>query len=907
MNIVGPTRIILLNAGKYAYGEVELTRPLHLIGPNNVGKTSLIATLQFLYIDDQRYMHFSRDMSETRRYYFPDQNSYILFECLTPTGYQVLGVQGLGPLRQFEFRRFAYRGQFELDDFVDDQRKIRPSDEISARLASKEYRILEPKHLRAALTGIGDGQGVHLGLVPIRNQDQYERFRTVFRNLLRLAHLRQDELKRFLFDIYQGGFQQREIDLEEGYTAQFKKVQKGASELRDLRSVADEASHALKLAEERNLIRQRLPGLLKAIHEGYLAWEADFLRKEAALKGRLNELDREQRMGRERIQELQGMQSSLAEKRGALKGRLDEVAAGQEMFRDFVEDFERARLSDLGKRIEEISMMLRDASYEPVDLVRLRIAEEEHELAERQKRLSTLNRAAARRLKEILDTGQIESLFRLLNPALLGLGMGADGAEIRDEAGLRKRLMDIFSHIHAGVYSDDAVKLSLSAVPAVALKDFTDAEKIQQDIERLSSSLRRSRAALEAARNMDELKRRKAVLEEESQSCQERLYHYKRFQEFLAQSGAWQAEYDGIATKLSALAAELDGLVQRQTVLAEERRQAMDELDALTRERDRLLSRVRRLKPLALEWPGARAAEPEAQLEDMITRYEREWEDERQLSLRLIDILMAIEKRTYGRFRRETEEETLRLLRDELDALEEKEKAVAELWKGFAADLRNAFKGLARDMDALKMQVAELNRRLAGVSVSNLTRLVLIVREQEEWMARIRTISDAEEMPLFIDRDATERAFENLGDLLSRYQRVHLMDLFNLCFEVTTSGGATRRYDHLDTIESHGTTITIKVLVNLLLLRDLLKEQDVYIPFYLDEASSLDRDNLRAIVEQAQTLGFIPVLASPEAMDAADNLYFLKESAGRIVLEPKTSLVRLRREPRAPEEAAVGP
>ena len=34
------------------------------------GKTTLISTLQYLYIDDQRQMHFSRDSEETRRYYF---------------------------------------------------------------------------------------------------------------------------------------------------------------------------------------------------------------------------------------------------------------------------------------------------------------------------------------------------------------------------------------------------------------------------------------------------------------------------------------------------------------------------------------------------------------------------------------------------------------------------------------------------------------------------------------------------------------------------------------------------------------------------------------------------------------------------------------------------------------------
>jgi hypothetical protein len=40
-------------------------------------------------------------------------------------------------------------------------------------------------------------------------------------------------------------------------------------------------------------------------------------------------------------------------------------------------------------------------------------------------------------------------------------------------------------------------------------------------------------------------------------------------------------------------------------------------------------------------------------------------------------------------------------------------------------------------------------------------------------------------------------------------------------------------------------------------------------------------------------MGFTPILASPEAMDVADNLYYLKDRKGRLLLE-KNALVRLR-------------
>ena len=83
----GPARIILIRAGKYDYAEAELNGSLQIVGPNNTGKTTLINTLQFLYVDDRSRMSFgSYSLDQTLEYYFPGHYSYVLFECQTVRG-----------------------------------------------------------------------------------------------------------------------------------------------------------------------------------------------------------------------------------------------------------------------------------------------------------------------------------------------------------------------------------------------------------------------------------------------------------------------------------------------------------------------------------------------------------------------------------------------------------------------------------------------------------------------------------------------------------------------------------------------------------------------------------------------------------------------------------------------------
>src|SRR5882724_1870288 len=91
----GPQRLVLINSGCYEYAEVDLAGSLQIVGPNNTGKTTLINTLQFLYVDDRSRMSFgSYSLDQTLEYYFPGHYSYVLFECQTVRGLAVVGWRG---------------------------------------------------------------------------------------------------------------------------------------------------------------------------------------------------------------------------------------------------------------------------------------------------------------------------------------------------------------------------------------------------------------------------------------------------------------------------------------------------------------------------------------------------------------------------------------------------------------------------------------------------------------------------------------------------------------------------------------------------------------------------------------------------------------------------------------------
>lgn len=140
---------------------------------------------------------------------------------------------------------------------------------------------------------------------------------------------------------------------------------------------------------------------------------------------------------------------------------------------------------------------------------------------------------------------------------------------------------------------------------------------------------------------------------------------------------------------------------------------------------------------------------------------------------------------------------------------------------------------------------------------------------------------------LFDDDPQQESAIANFRRKIQDNPVIRFTDLFTLGFTVTGADDQRHTYHDFRQIESHGTTITIKVLFNLLLLKDQLRRDDCAVPFFLDEIQTLDPANRRAILQMARQLGFIAITAAPEAISEVDSLYFLQPKNGRIVLRQR--------------------
>ncbi len=130
--------------------------------------------------------------------------------------------------------------------------------------------------------------------------------------------------------------------------------------------------------------------------------------------------------------------------------------------------------------------------------------------------------------------------------------------------------------------------------------------------------------------------------------------------------------------------------------------------------------------------------------------------------------------------------------------------------------MRGSCAAILRDLEEVKKAVTALNRAFTGVQVSNLLAIRMDVIELTDFVGAFRKLANVEQPGLFDDSTGLETVLASFRQKFEHNPLLRYADLFTLRFTATGDDGKPNHYhDFKQGVESHGTTITIKVLFNL--------------------------------------------------------------------------------------------
>lgn len=901
----GIRRLLLLNTASYSLGDFPLDRPLSISAPNNRGKSTAINALQFPFLSNMNDMSFPRSNEDTKKYYFPYDNSYVMSEIVTETGSYIVGSVGKGQASGYDYQLFAYQSKLDIDDFLSDDaesdgKQVRNYKELKAHLAKRGVWVksLHPKQMRDALMGktitLPNDEKFTIGVFRLRSMtdENYRLFIRVFKNLLHMNNVNLDEMKRLLIDVLLPGEGSSTVDFMARYAIMNEEVESAKGHVDTAKRIAPD----VKILAEAKESREEAYGVLRALFSPITAAYAVEKEKRkqdihnnqneiSSIKPRMKGLKDSQAPLQQSIEE-------LAVKKDGLKKQLDAIAEGETRFALYgsIEQFQQ-RIGSMQKEVERLVGELQRTHPEDIKGIRDDLKTVNQQSKDFKARMSAIDNNLLFVLTEHFGESQIQTIAKLLSRNLLSaLPLGDEGVAILNEDEFFERISKALTKCKDGNYNDGHIRVNLQKLQPIDIDDYFNYDRIQEKLTRLEKRRTDLDRDLEVALDYKGMEQTKEDLRGKIKDEERNLAEYQSFLVARRGKAEFQENLDDVTSDLDAAKSELEGITEKILKLGEEQ-QAL-EIDRKSKEAalESLKSKYAQVDPIpSSEAMGIKPAHGmPSTLEEMIDTYLLALEARRTTREQINQRIAIIEDKNGLRFTSGQDEETT--IRELIEAIENTDFYVNQqekCQKAVGQEIGALLKGLVDRFDSFVHEIRRFNRQMNLRRISNINRIEFIVDGNNDILRAVKKIVD--QHSIFSDPESVHRAVRQLDDLITRKNvKLSLESLFNMGIEVELEGGKVTSSFNDANIQSTGTGLTVKVILNVMLLNRLLfikSGQVVNIPIYIDEAGQIDPANQKTLIDQCLPAGFVPVLASVEAQATADYWIGLKEVGGLIYVD----------------------
>ncbi len=931
----GVRRLVIINSGSYRFADLALDGPIHLVAPNNRGKSTLVNALQFLYVDDVRSMRFPKSPEETREHYFGNAVSYLVFECVTATGPQSLLVVGRGRVNGSAFARYVFSGGYRTEDFQDSQGRVVSFEVLRGRLADRSLAEVRPAELwevlsnpaRRARSEHNGHLRPHLGLLPIRTKEDYRSFRETYVRLLSLSDANAAELRRLLIACHAAEVGEVRLDVAADYRDEFERAERTDNRLAFLRAVGT-------LVDQGETLRAQIDSETRALHASAPRRLAEAALLRSAILGAGEQISHEESKLDAAHQEASERGSLANRQIGGAQSELDrlskEIAELDRLHAEWstcspdMLQAMRDNADALQDKIATRREHLRQAGTFDLEAMRRSAGGLRGEVDSQGRSLSNWERRlSAWLLAQGLTPKHLADSFRVLNPALLHLLVGEDVA-VTDPPKLLSRLRELSGSIKKDTLSDNDVRVRLGSIVGPIAGDLRDPEAARKSLKLLQQRLEEELRRLAVAENTDRATAELAELVTQHGQTRTRLAehdHYRsRWNDRPAlqnQAVAFRATIAGAEKTLRDVANDEAALAQKRRTLTEESRTIGELLRQLGLAHQNCQSALEVAQVLvaesdtATEQPAPMSSQP---LEQVQLRAERCCQALNDLGSSAAAIRGAREQlgglqRRIARTSQEYPAQQVYFSDEDADwvelidarrALTELEQTTAQSWETLFTTISAKLDALVRGARAIGNAAVRINTAMQRHRVSNLREVQLDVTRQHEACDLLESLTRPD--GLFTDREALGRAKDQLRRWIKDGKVIQLDDLFAVRIRVQGMDGQWIEARSLDDIGSTGTGMTAKAMIFIQLVRAVVADERYRLHFYLDETGQLDDQNLQATTGMAMERGIIPITAEPRVRvepltHPTVTVYGLGQSAdGQFYIDQRRTLRAARRE-----------
>lgn len=909
-------QLVFVNSAAYAYTEIRVDQHTALFGRNNLGKTSMLNALKLFLLPEENFKKCERKFGfcsrsgdfysaqESFKYYFPDQNSFILLEAENLYGpFCILLHQGR---KEFSYARKVVPCAYEeirhlFWDFAADC-----NEGLGAPLATLSLASIQPKLSQFGGESLHDSKTIRQRLFSYhpmsREEGRYcllplkqggtDQELAAWKQLIHLAFDIGANDSRTLPDalatIIEGEKQSKSDEL----SVDLNQILHDYEQLRAERDELQRISNAREDWERFDTCYRQYEAQSREVGQFYVDLKAVLTAEQSKIDPLIEKAVQTHEAAQEvwnraksgfrnssdRVMHLEGSQAEREQQLKQSETAVKRISDIQRAYPGLDPDELLAELQQQAKRKAAFIEKLQDEGQRQARMEQLN-----QSLIRDRKRRDRINAQLEHVKPTVLDQldPQAATVLYNLAPAL------AEVTPVLDQSS--REVMQQFTGLFE--LADDAWVLCGEPVPNVTVSTYNPEavrEQLEQQLIKLKDDIQEQESefnALRASTRFTQAEQRERLKAEQVElsiletnitlvkASDTHFQQFKKAQASLAElqqqiaearhdKERYKNQYDEALGQEQQAGVSLGALkVQKQTVSEQ-----LGRLELLSNSHGVLQGWASHLEPMTRTLPEDALAVLEGQCIEM-----GELQQELMEALRTLLSQQLLENDGSESYRVSFEMAHVKALRQEFERL-------FSTLEGQQMDYGNRVhahnKHTSIQMEELhdagqqiRGFIAEINREFGAYSVSNLEEVQFACDLHPRFQL---LLSDLDKINLFGEELHDERLYQRLNDFCDeffrdsgRYGRV--LQMHQLIDKVRYRFRLSGQELFTENAQSNGTTSMVNsLLLSILLKRLLAQDAKICLPLVMDEMASIDQQNLQTAVEIAEQHGFVLFGASPD-------------------------------------------
>ncbi|MRT18100.1 ATP-binding protein [Vitellibacter sp. q18] len=882
-------RLIILNSDIYSKADIELgdCDSLQIVGPNNIGKSTLIYALNFLYIIDGKQMTFSGNRTgnkTTINHYFPSINSsYIVFEIFKKRYYCILVKKNAeGGLDYYKIDSDYKEEQYFVQ--TSEGQKLKKFDSLLADLSSSGVEYSKYSNRRDLFNFVyqkGKKNNSVVWLNEGASQDQREisnNFSKIYRYLINSKLIDNKTLKESL--IIADNKENEQVEFSKKNQKDIQTLLKHNREIKVIRSIQKSFSDFKELVNQYKAKNQILSEIVFAFEALYSSVNIDISTRLLAKKS-------------EREKNRTQLSEDLIPKQNNLNQAIGEF---------------KATISQKGSAKESLTEKIRNIkSYEGIDFLKQSFSNLDKERKDIESRLTQIE-------NQNLNSRDLENKILKLNQEISKL----DG-QIETYSNLL--IHQISKNVKDKELLNAILSDSITALPK---------ENIQSEIEKLDEVMKIFDGAIKIPQDLkgkpipsiDDLKLQRETAIKEKTSNEKLLPIAKDLEKYRSALSSVQTKIKETGKKIEELES-LPQLEKNLTELEEELKNIFQERDNTEKELKQtteLIARINeaitvlsedinkaenRIKEIQgwkvkVEQSGIISIEYQTNetLDNLFKNFERNSTERESIKNNKERLFENLKTKTETVFA--SEDEFIKYLDSELATLDDKQKSIDALLKNISTQFSIPCKTLHSKFQEFEAFINnQFNSKIRKIKISDIDSLSIEIIPNENLIKDLKKIMEIRDLTselIFDDQS------ENLN-ILNRYLDNQSVIDFNNLFDIKLhldKKGQHKVVDLRNQIESDGTDKMIRMVIIMSIIHQIvINNEENKIVIFVDEIGTIDEANRIEILNFCKENNFVPISAAPlHPYDGFDKYYLVRRSKGKIVLSENNGNV-IYRKPKA--------